>query len=132
MEGMRVAAPRSPRLFRTALAVLALALLLPGLVEHHGASGPEGGLHTEGAAPLSGAYFPAAAHPDLPLHLEGAAEGEVRPCAACLNLQPRAATPGQAALAAPPEPERPLPFAVRSAPVRRWRAPAAGRAPPLS
>jgi hypothetical protein len=129
MEGMRAAPARPPRLVRTALAVLALALLLPGLVDWHGTFE---GHHAEGAAPLAGAYFPAASHPDLPLHLEGAAEGEVRPCAACLNLQLRAAAPGRTVLAAPPEPERPLPLTVRNAPVRRWSAAAAGRAPPLS
>ena len=128
MEGMRAAPARPPRLLRTALAVLALALLLPGLVERHGTF--DG--HAEGPTPLAGAYFPAASHPELPLHLEGAAEGEVRPCAACLNLQMRAAAPGPTALAAPLEPERPLPPAVQSAPLRRWSAAAAGRAPPLS
>ena len=131
---MRPAPPDPQRTWRTALAVLALALLLPGLAGPHGHVGADReGLHDEGSAPLARAYFPAASHPGLPLHLEGAAEGEVRPCTVCLqSFHTRAGQPEHAALVTPPDRDRPLPAAVPGPLARRRATAAAGRAPPLS
>ncbi len=127
-----VGPPSHPRaLRRTVLAVFALALLLPGLVERHGRHDAADLLAKSGVR--LEAYFPAAAHPGLPLHLEGAAEGEVRHCAACLqSLHSRAAEPDRASFSVPPAPRRLLPAARPVVLARRWSAAAAGRAPPLS
>lgn len=131
---MRAVSPALQRTWRTALAVLALALLVPGLAgpHRHGGAGGEG-FQDGGSAPLARAYFPAASHPGLPLHLEGAAEGEVRPCTVCLqSFHTRAGQPEHAALATPPDLNRPLSAAVPGPLARRLATAAAGRAPPVS
>lgn len=117
---------------RTVLAVFALALLLPGLLDQHGHGGPSAHRVGEPGASTA-AYFPAAVHPELPLHLEDAAEGEVRPCTACLQtVKTQAAAPDGTAVAVPPAPRQPLPAARAAALSRPWTTVAAGRAPPLS
>lgn len=119
---------------RTVLAVFALALLLPGLLDQHGHGGADAHRVDEAGVRRAGAaYFPAAAHPDLPLHLEDAEGGEVRPCTVCLqSFQSRGTTPDRASFTVPPAPRRPLPAVRPVVPARRWAAVAAGRAPPLS
>lgn len=62
---------------------LLLALLVPGSVDFH----PEGEVHDLLPSTGAGVYFPEAAHPDQPLHLERAHAVQRPHCPACLHHQ---------------------------------------------
>ncbi len=82
--------PFGPR-FVALFAPFALLLLLPGVAELH-APGIEHSVGAESAGAV--AYFPAAGHPNQPLHAEPAQEAEHEPCAACLHrLETRGGAP---------------------------------------
>ncbi len=82
--------PFGPR-FAAFFAPFALLLLLPGVAELH-APGFEHSAMLESAAAV--AYFPAAGHPNQPLHVEPAQEAIHEQCAACLHrLETRGGAP---------------------------------------
>jgi hypothetical protein len=127
MSGRRLHASHSAFPWR-ALGLWALAaLLLAGSLDLHPAD--------EGAEPFAGGelYFPAAAHPEQPEHLETSPSAERPHCAACLNRYQGGAAglPRPLAQAAPARRERLrlLPFSL---PFEVARGSARGRAPPLS
>ncbi|HEX5757630.1 MAG TPA: hypothetical protein VF121_00390 [Thermoanaerobaculia bacterium] len=106
------------------LAALAL-LLLAGAVELHPAE--------EAVSPLAGPqhYFPEAAHPEQPLHVEAAAAVERPHCTACFRgLQGRGAAPAAGLRQGiAPLPERPA-GAASPAPLHAPRPSTRDRAPP--
>jgi len=115
-------------LARAPWAALLSTLLLLGSVELH----PAGEAHEPLAqGGVGGVYFPEAAHPDEPLHLEQAHPVEVPACPACLlRLQTSGAHLCTVARVAPPEPRTAssiaaLPLALRSA-----SRPSGARGPP--
>jgi hypothetical protein len=115
--------------WRTAASVLALLLLLPGLVERHAGSEAAG----NGSGPLAAAFYPDAAHPGLPLHVDRAEQGEEPHCLACLHgLHTRSLQPTRTSGVVPPLATQPLALCTAAPAARRATAPAGGRAPPFS
>jgi len=120
--------PFGPR-FVAFFAPFALLLLLPGVVELH-APGFEHSTAAESAGSAV-AFFPAAEHPNQPLHVEPAQEAVHEPCAACLHrLETRGGAPAARIESATPAVSGSL-YLGRSVARRAGLAsPTRGRAPP--
>lgn len=104
-------------------------LVLGGAFEIHGAG--EG--HFPAQHHHEGLFFPAASHPDQPLHVEGATPAERPHCAACvLRVQTSGVQLPAAALAALSVSGDRLALAPSVPPVERHSSRRSGRAPPLS
>lgn len=116
--------------FVARFAPFALLLLLPGLFELH-APGSEHSFAAESAR-TAVAFFPAAEHPNQPLHVEPAQEVVHDPCPACLHrLETRGGA--LAALGSTAAPGVTGSLFLRRPPARRAGlvSPARGRAPPF-
>lgn len=123
MDGMAVR--RS--LPRPLWALLLVALLLPGVLDLH----PAGEQHEPLAAGVQGVYYPEAAHPDQPIHLEQGSPVKVPPCLACLHrLETSGVHLREVARVAPPVPQAPVGCETGPLPVRTASRPSAARAPP--
>lgn len=119
---------RSPAWRTFWVPVLALALLVAGLDLH-----PEGEAHGPLALAGSETYFPEAAHPTLPDHVEAAHAAERPHCTACLQRLGSLGIQLQASVAlAPPLPRLALLPAADPSLLRRSLRPSGARAPPLS
>jgi hypothetical protein len=86
---------RVPRLAafrkRALVSLFLLAPLLASLVEQHD-TGRGASLHDDADA-FTSTYFPAAAHPDWPLHVESSPEVAAHHCLACLHSLKHHSTP---------------------------------------
>ncbi|HYG61136.1 MAG TPA: hypothetical protein VEL74_01025 [Thermoanaerobaculia bacterium] len=108
--------------------LLAIALLFAGLDLH-----PEGEPHGPLALTGSETYFPEAAHPTLPDHVEAAHAAERPHCTACLQRLGSLGVQFEAAVSlAPPLPRVAMLPAGDPSLLRRSLRPSGARAPPLS
>lgn len=125
---MNVVASSPLRWLRLLAHGLLCAVLLLGVVDIH----PD----KESPEPLAGAesvYFPAAAHPGQPVHMETASPVAHPRCAACLlHLQTRGAHLQSVSAILPPAALRYLQPVPESRAVRGVRSLSGARAPPLS
>lgn len=115
------------RSLRAALALASVAFLSWGSLELHSAAD-----HGEPFSGHAEVYFPAAAHPGAPHHVEAAgAAAERPPCAACLYELHALAVPATAALATrPADSPRRGPSTAPVLTLARFTGPIRGRAPP--
>ncbi|HYO13731.1 MAG TPA: hypothetical protein VE685_11105 [Thermoanaerobaculia bacterium] len=106
---------------------LLLALLVPGAVDFHAAEEAHDLLPSLGG----GVYFPEAAHPDQPLHLERADPVQRPHCPACLlHLQVRGMDLRAAVRIAPPMGRTAVTRAADASAASASRRPSGARAPP--
>ena len=106
---------------------LLLALLLPGSVDFHPVE--EG--HDLLASHAEEVYFPAAAHPDQPLHMEPAHPVQRPHCPACLHQQQiRGMDLGAAVRILPPVPRAAAAYESCVDAACASRRPSGARAPP--